>query len=221
MSEQKEVNFFTLDYKFKRGLKYYSTYFNKNISDNPIAIGESSPGYLCYPDVHKKIYTNLGKIKIVKILRDPIKRALSQYWHNRRLLKESYTEKEIVDKYLDITYKPGKKGYFSRGVYYNDVKKYIELFGKENIHIIIFEKLLKNQKQELQKLYSFLNLDINKGLQELPKASNSSFIYDNPIYTYFFNNPKKSKLLPKKLRKFLFFGNKISYEYDCVGLVAA
>ncbi len=216
MSKPKEVNFFTFDYKLNKGLEYYSTFFQNNEISNPIAIGESSPGYICYPDIHEKIYQHLGNIKIVMILRNPIKRAFSQYWDNRRQLKEECNEEEIIEKYLEADYQPGRKGYFSRGVYYNDVKKYIDLFGRENVHIIIFEKLLKHQKDELLRLYSFLGLDIDKGLQELPKASNSSSIFNNRFYCYFFNNPKHTQFLPKKFRKLLFFGKKVEYKYKQV-----
>ena len=213
MSTPKEVNFFTYDYKVEKGLEYYSTFFQKKNSTEPIAIGESSPGYICYPDIHKKIHQHLGKIKIVIILRNPIKRAFSQYWDNRRQLKEVLTEEEIIANYLEVDYKPGRKGYFSRGVYYNDVKKYMDLFGRENVHIIIFEQLLKHQKEELHRLYSFLGLDVDKGLQELPKPSNSSYIFDNRLYCYFFNNPKQTKFILKKFRRLLFFGKKVDYTY--------
>jgi hypothetical protein len=79
--------------------------------------------------VHELIHQNLGNIKIVIILRNPIKRAFSQYWHNRRDLNEGMSESEIIDTYLETKYSPKRKGYFSRGVYFQDVKEYIQLFG--------------------------------------------------------------------------------------------
>ena len=164
--------------------------------------------------VHKLIHQDIGNIKIVIILRDPIKRAFSQYWDNRRQLKETMSESEIIDNYLEEVYSPKSRGYFSRGVYYSDVKKYVELFGKKNVHIIIFENLIKNQTTELQQLYNFLGIDKDKGFQKLPKPSNSAMVWKNPFYTYFLNNSSKTKYIPVKARRLFFFGKQEKFKYD-------
>lgn len=212
MSQVKEINFFSIQSKFEKGLSYYCKFFKKDT--NSIAIGESSPGYLCYPEVHEKIYQTLGQIKIVIILRDPIKRAFSQYWDNRRQLKECHTEKEIIEKYLEPKYSPERKGYFSRGVYYNDVKKYIDKFGDEHVHILILEELIKYPKAELQRLYSFLKVDKTQGHQKLARASNRALVWDNPFYKYFLNHPKQTKYIPGKMRRLLFFGKQHPWDYE-------
>jgi len=212
MSEIKEVNFFINPHKYDRGLDYYSTFFNQK--ENAIAIGESSPGYLCYPEVYNKIKEDLGNIKIVILLRDPIKRAFSQYWDNRRQLNEPLTEVEIIDNYLESEYNPKRKGYFSRGVYYPQVRNYIESFGADYVHVILLEELIKHQQAELHKLYRFLGLDKDKGYQKLPKPSNSSLVWDNPLYKYMLRNPKQNKFLPSKLRRLFFFGRKKRFQYD-------
>jgi hypothetical protein len=99
-------------------------------------------------------------------------------------------------------------------VYYTYVKKYLELFGEKNVHIILFENLIKNQTLELQKLYNFLGIDKDKGYQELPKPSNSAMVWSNPFYTYFLNNPSKTKYIPLSARRLLFFGKLEKFKYD-------
>lgn len=93
MSKVKEINFFTYKNKYKQGLKYYSTYFDKKEAK---IIGESSLGYIFYPGVANLIKKDLGQIKVLILLREPIKRAFSQYWDNRRQLSECLTEDEII-----------------------------------------------------------------------------------------------------------------------------
>ena len=213
MSNLKEINFFYSEDKYAKGLDHYKSYF-KNPDSNHRVTGESSPGYICSPGIHKLIHQDLGNIKIVIILRDPIKRAFSQYWDNRRQLKETMSESEIIDNYLETEYSKNRKGYFSRGVYYSDVKKYVELFGKKNVHIIILENLIKNQTSELQQLYNFLGIDKDKGFQKLPKSSNSAMVWKNPFYSYFLNNPSKTKYIPLKARRLFFFGKQETFKYD-------
>jgi hypothetical protein len=213
MSKEKEINFFIYENRYNKGLEYYSSFFDQPYSNTRVT-GESSPGYICAPGVHKLIHQNLGDIKIVIILRDPIKRAFSQYWHNRRDFNEYMTESEIVENYLETDYSPTRKGYFSRGIYYRDVKKYIELFGENNVHIIILERLIKNQTSGLHGLYDFLGIDKDKGYQTLPKTSNPNAVWNNPFYNYLFNHHSITKYLPLKARGLFFFGKRDKFKYD-------
>ena len=48
------------------------------------AIGEVSPSYLYYSASAERIYSMLGSIKIIAILRNPIDKAYSQYMHLKR-----------------------------------------------------------------------------------------------------------------------------------------
>jgi len=212
MSKVKEIRFF-LDPKYNKGLQYYSTYFEKP-NHNQIVTGESSPGYICNPEVPKRIKNDLGSdVKLVLILRDPIKRAFSHYWHSRRNLKQHLSEAQIVEKYLFEDYKSEERGYFSRGIYIKYIYDYLEYFDRKNLHIIILEDLIKNQKDELRSLYRFLNINDSKGLQKLPKTSNASVIWNNPLYLLFFNKPHLQKYLPKRGKGLLFFGKQEPYKY--------
>lgn len=213
MSEKKEVNYFTIDKNYQKGLSYYEQHFPVR-KEQYLAIGESSPGYICYPGVAERIAEDLGDIKIVMIFRDPIKRAFSQYWDNRRHLNEHHSEKEIVNKYLEEQYVPSRRGYFSRGVYIEYLLHYRSIFSEKNVHVIILEDLLRNPQIKLKELYEFLNVDPDKGRQELPAPSNASEIWLNPAYSFFFHNPKFVKYLPKRGKGLLFYGKRKSFKYN-------
>lgn len=211
MSKVKEINYFINPTKYGKGLTHYSTYFT---DDQAIAIGESSPGYICHPDVPERIRMDLGQIKIIVLLRDPIKRAFSQYWDNRRHLSEWLSEKEIIDQFLESQYEPGRKGYFSRGVYAPQVEKYFSLFSRENVKVVFLEELVRNQSATLKNIYDFLGLSSDKGLEKLPPASNSSIIWDNPVYKLFLDRPNLNRLFPKYARRILFFGSQSEFKYE-------
>ncbi|MBI1224022.1 MAG: hypothetical protein GC192_02180 [Bacteroidetes bacterium] len=212
MSFKKEINFFSFEKNYKKGIKYYSTFF-RAVTNEQNLVGEASPGYMCFPNVAKKIFDTLGQIKIIMILRDPIKRAYSQYWDNRRHLTEPLKEHEILDKYLCAEFGKVSKGYFSRGAYINYINEFERYFLKENIHIIVLEELIASPEIELRKLYGFLNINPDNGLLTLPEAKNASMIWNNPLYLHLFNNPITSKFIPKRLKRFLHFGEKIKYKY--------
>jgi len=214
MSEVKEINFFTDESKYKKGLNYYKTYF-KNPGSNHKITGESSPGYICYPKVPERILNDLGKdVKLVLILRDPIKRAFSQYWNSRRNLRQHLTEQQVIDKYLSHEFSEESRNFFSRGAYIKYIKEYLKYIDEAHINIIVLEELIHNQKKGLQELYRFLGIDIHDGLQELPKPLNPAIIYKNPFYMFFFNNPYFQIFLPKRGRSILYFGKKEKYKYQ-------
>lgn len=129
LSSVKEINPFTNPVKYSRGVRYYSNFF-KGSTSTQVLVGESSPGYMCNPSGPDRIKKDLGEIKIVMILRDPIKRAFSQYWDNRRHLSETMDEYQIVNGFLTDDYVPGSRGYFSRGGISNisrSIKTYLVL----------------------------------------------------------------------------------------------
>jgi hypothetical protein len=214
MSSVKEINFFTTDKKYNKGLDYYKSYFKLQKENHKVS-GEASPGYICHPKVPERIAKNLGTdLKLVLILRDPIKRAFSQYWDNRRQLSENLSEEQIVNRYLFSDYNPNERGYFSRGVYIKYIKDYFNHFDPANLHIMILEELIKNQTGELHRLYNFLGIDKTLGLQKLPKASNASMIWENPIYQFFFKHHYFQQILPSRGRVLLNFGKKKTYKYE-------
>ena len=212
MSKIKEVNYFTSEKKMSKGLKFYSSFFYKKKATQKIT-GEASPGYMNNLYIPKLIKNQLGDVKIIMILRNPVKRAYSQYWDNRRHLSESLTESEIIGRYLTDEYSSKSKGYFSRGVYIKYVEEYLKYFKRDNLHIIIFEELLDNQKKELKKLYNFLKIDDSDQFLNLYISSNSSMIWNNNFYKFFLQNPKYNKYISKHLRRFFFFGKKYKYKY--------
>jgi hypothetical protein len=66
----------------------------------------------------------------------------------------------------------------------------------------------------LHQLYNFLGIDKDKGLQKLPKPSNSAMVWKNPFYSYFLNNSSKTKYIPLKARRLFFFGKQETSKYD-------
>ena len=212
MSIIKETNYFISDKKYIQGLKLYSSFFLKY----PLLIkliAENSPGYMNNLRIPEKIYNDIGDVKIVMILRDPVKRAYSQYWDNRRHLKETLSESEIINRYLTDKYNSKSRGYFSRGVYIKYIEEYLKYFKRSDIHIMIFEELIDNPKKELKKLYNFLGIDDSDKLLYLSKYSNSSMIWNNKFYKFFLQNPKYNKYINKHLRRIFFFGKKQKYNY--------
>lgn len=168
MSNPKEVNYFSKEEIMKQGL-YYQDFkakdfvsYKKLFSDvsDEIAIGEGSVSYLFYPDTPNKIKTAIPDVKIIILLRDPVERAFSHYLMDYRmgLVSLSFEDifyKKVDNKKLSLYYQQ----YIELGLYYEQVKRYINLFGKEQVRIYLQEDLRKDANGVVLDLYDFLKID--------------------------------------------------------------
>jgi hypothetical protein len=140
------------------------SYFNLfEVEKNSIkAIGEATVTYLFLPEIAiPNIKKHLGDPRIIIILRDPIKRAFSQYSFARELgfEKECFINAlKLEEKRLNNNWS-SLYAYVNQGMYLNQIDLYLKEF--KNVHIIIFEEFIQNPELELKKMYSFLGVDPN------------------------------------------------------------
>jgi len=82
----KEVNYF--DFQSSRPFASYLAQFPPLRSEGGFT-GEASTGYLWHPRCAERVRAALPGVKVIALLRDPVERALSHYFHARRVGDES------------------------------------------------------------------------------------------------------------------------------------
>ena len=134
------------------------------------AIGEASSAYLYCEESPRWIKLVLGAIKIIIILRNPAQRAFSLYtWMAREGYENAKTFAEALGKEslrLDDPYfhhhcpehLPNYL-YFSSGLYFEQVKRYWEVFGKDRVRVFLFEDLVNNPIAVCRTVFEFLSVD--------------------------------------------------------------
>lgn len=137
---------------FARGVSWYKSLFN-NVR-NECCIGEKTADYLVDKEAAHLIYTTLGKIKLVVVLRDPVKRAWSHYNHSRHRLPIFLSFEKMVNNWNDYGLQ-----LFKSGCYFASLKPYLKYHGKENIHIILQDELLNQPDVALKGVCEFLGID--------------------------------------------------------------
>ena len=205
MSETKEINFFFRDELWQRGVGYYASHFD----DVPLAAkawGEASPGYICHPEASERIKQVLPDARLILVVRNPIGRAYSQYWDNRRHLSEPHTFTEVIDQHLSDLYLPGVKGYFSRGTYMHYINKYLEHFGSGQLQVLVFEDLRSDPVGFYRRIFEFLNVDADFKAEDFAHAYNPSMIWRNPFYDFVVKHPHYQAYIPMRMRRFFFWG---------------
>jgi len=138
-------------------------------------------------------------------LRDPVERAYSNYLMD---VRRGYTKKSFsqeIENTLSNEILPAEK-LLTRGLYYNPVQKYVDIFGKNQVKIIIFEEFIKNPKTIIEEILKFLGY--SKSLVEFTNEVHNPFtVVRGSISGYFFQNPTirklSQKIVPSSPRKML------------------
>lgn len=151
-----EINYFDKDSNFLKGEKWYSTWFKTYTSQK--IIGEKTPAYCYDPKAAKRIYEQNPKMKLVWILRNPVKRTYSNYWHYIRIGKENLSVKKCLELEQERIKKDIYKGYFKRSIYVEQIERFKEFFPMSQMHFIIFEDFVKNTEIGLNELSEFLEI---------------------------------------------------------------
>jgi len=146
----------------------YTSYHNKfpnNIQNK--FIGEKTPSYCYLQFAIDRIYKYNPDIKLVFILRDPIKRAYSEWnmYKNNFNFKKPFLESIKEIKNVELS-EIKQNGYWAlqRGYYLEQIEYILSKFKKENLYIGISEKIKKNPLNEYNKIFNFFGLEVLKNL---------------------------------------------------------
>lgn len=123
-------------------------------------IGEASAAYLYHHETAiPNIERYLGDINIIIILRNPIERAYSSYYHLLRDGAESSTFEDFLEKEderkkenWDILNYPK-----SLGFYHDQVKAYIDHFRR--VKVCLLDDMKQNSLKFVKDVYAFLGID--------------------------------------------------------------
>jgi hypothetical protein len=164
MSRVKEPSYFAPNYvrrdpgRFLRDKKEYLRLFEN--ARGYIAVGEASPMYLWDPDAPKLIHQTVPHARIIMILRDPIERAYSNYLMKMKYsgMKSSFHDELMRDYKSQEKLFGRSQMYVEFGMYYEQVKRYFDIFGREQAKVIIFEEFVQRPVLTVNEVLAFLGV---------------------------------------------------------------
>lgn len=129
---------------------------------NHLIIGDASTSNLWSKDAPKRIHQQVPAAKILILLRDPVDRAHSHYLMDYR---EGVIHEPLTVELLRRDYEQPKKAfgvsylYVDMGLYYEQVKRYLEVFGPEQILLLQFDDLVNDPESVVASVAQFLGID--------------------------------------------------------------
>ena len=178
---------------------------------NERCLGIKRPNYIGKPEVPNRILSHLPNAKLIAVLRNPVDRAISAYFHNinygfippldvetgmRRLLSDpSYSDRyrrspEIIEF----------------GYYYKYLSKYSHYMGNGQLLVFLHEDIQSKPLESVQVVYHFLGVPtdfVPKSLDSRPQKvlynlTRLKFISRRNRFIYDYND-ERTRLFTKKM----------------------
>lgn len=166
---RKEVHYFDVNYG--RGEHWYRAHFGR--TGEPGLNLDSSPYYLFHPLVPQRLAALLPGAKLIVLLRDPVRRAYSHYWHERDRGRESLSFEDAIAAEPERTAKAAEQlargeiessdahrsySYLARGRYAQQLERWFARFPREQLCVLRFESLAQEPLVVLNRTLGFVGL---------------------------------------------------------------
>jgi hypothetical protein len=158
-----EPKFFLIDSLFTQGIAgYYGQFF----AGKPGAWwrGEKATSYIESETVAQRIAQTFPNATLLVLLRDPIERAISNYWFSVQngvetlpLTEALVREAERRQQYDRQQFSTSPYAYLQRGRYSEYLMVYLRYFAPAQIKIVLYEQLVGSLDQ-VQALYHWLGV---------------------------------------------------------------
>jgi sulfotransferase family protein len=159
-----EPKFFLIDELYARGLQHYiETWFAG--ADAFAAAGEKSTNYLESATAAERIHHDLPGVKLVFILREPAQRAYSNWAWSRmnRMETADFATALALEEERERTVPPHLRyarphAYFSRGLYASMLRRYFDLFPRDQILCLKFDDIIIKPEDLATRLHRFIGV---------------------------------------------------------------
>jgi sulfotransferase family protein len=164
---KKEVHYF--DNHYDHGLWWYRAHFA--IRGTGQLSGESTPYLLLHPLAPQRAAHDLPHTRFIALLRDPVERAISNYWHRRHFgVGTDESLEQALDRELErmpalsarvsrgeTSLEHMAYAFVARGEYAPQLQRWFDAVGRDRVLVLETERLSRDPS-EAQKVLDWLGL---------------------------------------------------------------
>ena len=175
----KEPYFF--DRHYHHGLGWYGCNFPSRATierrndrfGRPHLTFEATATYVFDENVPARIAQDLTTRKFILLLRNPVERAISAYWHARRMGIEARSLAEAMESDMERYREeasgrypaqaaagspPRRPSYLRRGIYHEAVSRWQAVFSPEDLLVLQSETMFAEPETVMQRVFAFLDI---------------------------------------------------------------
>jgi hypothetical protein len=149
-SSPKEPQFFSNYDDWRHRLDQYHSYFPRSAK----LYAEGSTNYTKYPGFRLNIWDDIYEynrdMKFIYVVRDPVERVISHYSH---IYESGFTDFPIDTAIRRVP------ELINTSRYYTQISPYVKKFGRERVHLVVFEQMVAHPEVILNEIFQFLKLD--------------------------------------------------------------
>ena len=156
----KEIHYF--DDQFHKGLGWYKGHFCEVADER--AIGEATPGYMYFEEAPMRMAEVVPDAKLIAILRNPVDRAYSHYWHERVRGREKLEFADAIAAEPERLADGEQRSlhyysYGDRGRYVYQLQRVCQFYPRESLLVLLLEELHDTPLESVHSAYRFLGVD--------------------------------------------------------------
>lgn len=178
-----EPKFFIDDNLYIKGKNFYEESFFSGPQNG--IFGEKSTSYLEYPEAREKILEYYPDAKFIVLLRNPVDRAISNYYFTK---ENGFEKRSLENVFIDRVPSPVESNsisvspfkYLERGNYYHFLKNWHWDVSSDRYYVIIQEKFIADTIDEFSSLLSFINAGLKVDKDLIMDKINASKPYEIP-----------------------------------------
>ena len=184
MPPNKELNFFDRDHRYGNGSDFCCLHRWFLFAPNDAILGEATPTYLMNPRCFRRIFDYNPAIKVIAILRSPVRRAHSA-WNYRRVRfrdqRDFMTAVRVeVESGADVRVaRENKYRYIGAGYYSAQIREARRVLPPQNLMLIKYEDFKRNQITHVRAAASFIGVSAHFDIPRLREVN--VWRYDRPL----------------------------------------
>lgn len=144
------TGFFTIHYH--KGWDWYQTWFDKY--QGQAAVGDTTPSYYRFGPARERIAAFAPGAKHIITVRNPIDRAFSHYWHEKKKRTINWSFEDCVTNNVDIF-----ESWIASGFYHHHLRELLRFFPREQLLVLVYDDLKTDAAGFCRQAFEFLGVD--------------------------------------------------------------
>jgi hypothetical protein len=138
------------DLKYHKGSEWYQSYFNSNQGKVTI---DPSPTYFRSPVAASRIANDYPNARFIVSLRNPVIRAFSQFWHEKKEGNFDYKFEECLHRFVLYSW------YIETGFYATQFETWMQHFNRDRFHVVLYDDLERDSAAFIKDIFEFIGVD--------------------------------------------------------------
>ena len=160
------IHFF--DIHHHKGADWYQQYFQNYNGESQI--GDFTPSYMRFAAARQRMVAFNPDARIIVTLRNPINRAFSHYWHEKKKRSIRFRFEDCLGNNVDIF-----DDWIATGFYFQHLTHLFSMVPKAQVQVLLYEDLLESPTRFVQSVFEFIGVKKDFSTPWIDRSANKAW----------------------------------------------